>query len=210
MKRIIYFCTLLTVVFTFTNCKSDDEEKVEPELESKASYYFEGTLNGEEISFEESLTYGNGSGTRQSGLEYYAVTSTFTNINGYYTSDTSAKAGGVEVAFIASLKDETTSYNTEMDFQSSLIENRSYEYATELDYHRKIEFYYYDENQVSWSTVEGNQEGSTFEVVELIDNTDGYSVKVFTANFSCTLYNEKGESKKLTNGVFRGRVVSLF
>ena len=65
---------------------------------------------------------------------------------------------------------------------------------------------YYDENGIYWQTETGPQTGSTFKVTELVSNEVGTSLKIFTAKFNCTLYNENGQSMKIQNGVIRGKL----
>lgn len=64
-----------------------------------------------------------------------------------------------------------------------------------------VEIKYHDKKGNIWSTSNGFQAGSFFELTEL--QNDSNSVK-FKALFSCMLYNAEHDSRKLENGVFVG------
>jgi len=66
---------------------------------------------------------------------------------------------------------------------------------------------YIDANGKGWGTEWGSQTGSTFNITELVANTDGTSGKIFKATFGCKLYDENGNSITLTNGVVRGKIL---
>lgn len=66
---------------------------------------------------------------------------------------------------------------------------------------------YYDAAGKTWSTDMGskNQTGSVFTISQIKEESQfgQYSIKVM-ANFNCKLYNDSGEQKTLTNGLFIG------
>lgn len=69
------------------------------------------------------------------------------------------------------------------------------------------------ENGKYWSTDlgTGNQTGSSFTITEFIDNNiDFVSEKIVSASFNCKLYDGLGNSKTVTNGKYRGRVIDIF
>lgn len=70
--------------------------------------------------------------------------------------------------------------------------------------------FFYDTNGIEWSTGLGSadQTGSTFNVTEYIDDVNGIFHKVIKATFSCKLYDGSGNSKTLTDGTFRGRIIT--
>jgi len=68
---------------------------------------------------------------------------------------------------------------------------------------------YTDENGEVWTSSTGSQTGSTFSITELVDDPSGSVKKIFTAKFSCKLYNTiTSASINLVNGEIRGGVVS--
>jgi hypothetical protein len=64
-----------------------------------------------------------------------------------------------------------------------------------------VEVIWRDDNGNAWSTSNGVQGGSVFEISEL--QIESPSVKV-KALISCKLYNSSGDSKTLDNGIFVG------
>jgi len=66
---------------------------------------------------------------------------------------------------------------------------------------------WYDEDGEEWSTSLGSaaQGGSSVSIDEINEVTQLYTYYIVaTISFSCTLYNEAGQSKQLTNGLYRG------
>ena len=67
---------------------------------------------------------------------------------------------------------------------------------------------YIDANGNNWFTEPGSQTGSTFNITELINNTDGTSGKIFKATFGCKFYDINGANPKtVTNAVIRGKIL---
>jgi hypothetical protein len=65
---------------------------------------------------------------------------------------------------------------------------------------------------VTWSSSNGtaDQTGSTFTITNATPNVVfGADVVEVTATFSCTLYDDSGDSKKITNGTFKGTFESF-
>lgn len=68
---------------------------------------------------------------------------------------------------------------------------------------------YIDANGNNWFSELGSQTGNTFNITELITNTDGTSGKIFKATFSCKLYDINGtNSIQVTNATVRGKILS--
>ncbi len=72
-----------------------------------------------------------------------------------------------------------------------------------------VVIFYIDGNGESWASNSGNQPGSSFESVSLTDETrtDVSSEKVWTARFSCMIYNAAGNSIKVENGEVCGPLI---
>ena len=64
-----------------------------------------------------------------------------------------------------------------------------------------VEVIYYDKKFQLWSSSQGNQDQSKFEITELI--SDSVNVK-FKAILNCKLYNSEGKFKILEKGIFVG------
>lgn len=68
---------------------------------------------------------------------------------------------------------------------------------------------YYDENGEFWSSGLGNSKapGNSFQISAVIKNPhDSTSRDIIFGQFSCDLYNKKGEKKKLRGGRFKARI----
>lgn len=64
-----------------------------------------------------------------------------------------------------------------------------------------VEIKYRDPSGILWSTNNGVQNESSFELTELTNNNESV---IFKAHFSCKLYNSEHESKALEKGEFIG------
>lgn len=67
---------------------------------------------------------------------------------------------------------------------------------------------YIDASGDDWDTQSGPQSGSTFSITDLKENNDGTSGKIFTATFSCKLYDGLGNSKQVQDATIRGKILS--
>ena len=64
---------------------------------------------------------------------------------------------------------------------------------------------YYDNSGKVWNSELGAQSGSTFSITEVTDNPLGTSGKIFSASFSCKLYDGLGGSIQISNAKIRGK-----
>lgn len=67
---------------------------------------------------------------------------------------------------------------------------------------------YRDANGTLWRSDfgTGDQTGSTFDVTHIEDHSTFVSQKIAVVHFSCTMYDQNGNSVPLTNGIARGYV----
>ena len=67
---------------------------------------------------------------------------------------------------------------------------------------------WYDDNGDMWTTYygSGDQSGSSIKIDEIAEETgiQGYAIKV-KLSFNCKVYDENGNSKTLTNGIYVGK-----
>jgi len=69
--------------------------------------------------------------------------------------------------------------------------------------------HYVDANGNDWFSETGSQAGNTFNITEVIDNPTGLSAKIFTAKFSCKLYDINGANPiQMNNATIRGKILS--
>jgi hypothetical protein len=78
----------------------------------------------------------------------------------------------------------------------------AYSYATTPELGITISMY---QNGVGWSTNNGSQSGSTFNITDMQEVTAGgsYGVKI-RCTFSCKLYDSLGNVKTITEGIYVG------
>jgi hypothetical protein len=95
---------------------------------------------------------------------------------------------------------------TEETFKNYFLAG-DYLYTTPGSY-EGIDIYWVDKNAKEWhsSSSPGTQTGSNFSITsaEAYHDILGSYVVKFTATFNCTLYDDAGNSIKLTNGKFVG------
>lgn len=218
---------LLAGMLVFTSCKKDKEEETPTPTTPTAPtappvtsnpYYFTAKFNGSKkeagavtnVFNFNAYTNGSGQGTSSGSGNYVTELYTLflTMKDAIYSSTTSPR---FEVGFIdASLVEPTSDGEYE-----AMISTGSYGYGKEdgLSTVEGVYVKYYDHttNKV-WSTNlgTGDQTGSTFNVTNYVDNpnyNNDYILKVFTATFSCKLYDDSGNSITVTEGKVKGRIV---
>lgn len=64
-----------------------------------------------------------------------------------------------------------------------------------------VEIIYHDKKSNQWTTRQGSQDNSSFEITEI--KADSLSIK-FKAIFNCKLFNSEGKEKILENGIYIG------
>ncbi|MBL7700362.1 MAG: hypothetical protein JNK79_19510 [Chitinophagaceae bacterium] len=68
---------------------------------------------------------------------------------------------------------------------------------------------YTDDHGKWWTSELGSQNGSTFTITELIENDEHLYGMIFTANFSCKLYDEEGNFIEVKNATIRGPIYGM-
>ncbi len=209
LKPIIV--TTLLLAAGLTSCKKSTPTPVptantnNPVVVPTSNLYFEATINGTAVSFQDGVSmYGAGggdeSGTEPAGwqevqncLVMKALTTT--NFGGFYIMKTFAnQPAPAEIDSMFSVK--VYPYGK----QSS---------STSVNGIDGARVYYVDNSGVEWATDFGSgiQTGSAFSITENIANTNTYSRRISKAVFNCKLYNAAGQSMTLTNGICRLRTV---
>lgn len=203
--KVIAFVLLLSTIL-FAGCKSSsssDPSPSSPTITSK--YYFTAKINGTQVTYEDGKSlYASGIGENISNnnCSEYATMMNVMSIKsrihvGIFT--TQFDKDSPNTSRLAMYKLGTYKYGITESATDGLTE-------TDGAYVQ-----YYDENGVRWATDLGTgvQTASKFEITEHIANTDGYSQKISTITFTCTLYNASGQSMTLTDGKYRGRTVAM-
>lgn len=203
--------TAIIVVTGISSCKKEESTPTPTPTTTTnppvptSNLYFQATINGTAVSFQDGVGgYGAGGGS-ESGSEPSGwqegqssmVTKAFSTQN----------LGGIHImkAFV---------YEPSITQIESMFAVQSYPYgklspSTNIDGEDGARVFYYDNSGVEWTTDLGtaDQTGSTFSITEHIVNEAGVSHRISKVTFNCTLYNSTGASMILTNGVYRGRTV---
>ncbi|HEX6845499.1 MAG TPA: hypothetical protein VF144_00910 [Chitinophagaceae bacterium] len=209
MKTKLIFLTILFFAI-LSSCQKEASGEIDNNGGNTSTYpyYFIATINGKLIKFEaDDLSSRYGCGTSQpsssigsSDYDIYEGTvlldpleptknSVWVHVLKYFTHDPNqAERNGM-----IKLGDYTYGYS---DVSSATIDGASIDYI--------------DENGITWFSETGTQPStSNFKIVELVDNTDGTSGKIFKATFNCKLYRSDGSSSiQVTNGIVRGKILT--
>lgn len=213
MKKIflpfVFLCLLLS------SCKKDeqtngsstsdnnDEDNNSQEVVDYTNYYFSAKIDNEFVSFSDEEGYfpmaGYSSSTQGETVEEEQFT-TLTKFNN--------TKGSVKVIFIGIHDYYTVTCKSAYE-QTLALGDREYGTFYQEDFNEErtkgVAIQYVDSEGTLWNTQmgSGDQSNSSFKLISVSerpeDRTTGY-YKMFTAEFSCTLYNEKGDSIELKNG----------
>lgn len=201
--RIILPFVFIGLVLT-SACKkddNDDDDNNNPFEVTINSYpQFSGMIDGAEISYNSTNGYGLGFGADQD-------------------IDTNDLTTASYDAYLTPSENDTTplfqvSLGT-LSFQNGTLTNNQFanlfqvgDYPYSIDALNGVEIYWRDQNDTLWSTSFGtaNQVGNVFTLTDKqvepdLQGTGYYAVKA-KMTFNCTLYDNSGNSKALTDGIF--------
>lgn len=192
MKNTLFLVFLFVSFATISGCK-DDAVTPSESYGLNSDPIFTANIDGRIVKFESGKSYigisnssSIGSGAGGSGGSSFSFGSSFSNLS---------ETHGVEISKGTILVPEGGFYDQE-DFKV-FFPTGDVEYA-ENEQGIVISYFY---NEVYYSTELGSQSGSQFTIAgrRLIDNLGEYEVK-FVAGFSCTLYDDEGNSIALADG----------
>lgn len=206
-----YFLKLssLAILFAFlmVSCSDDEDDGPETDPSPTASYYFQATIDGQTVTWEQGKDgffagLGSGGGTF---LETQSSTMTKVDLSG----------GELQAApFVTIEFQETFPATADIDDIAGMYQLGSYNYSLSEDYDLNdgVSIVYSPDGDKIWTSYYGSQAtSSTFEITELIDNANtAESPKIFSAEFKCTLYDEEGNSIELSAGDYRGLALSYY
>lgn len=217
--------SIIFVIIAFAGCQKSDNQLASHHYSVnsvKDSFYFKGQLNGTDILWivpshknDTSFIYQAGASEGYSDLSnecseghcFYLVASTqiYWNVanvrpqmNVAFNMATSSRSREEYLSWFAP---GTKIYQTSVR-QSKITDL--------LDPAKNgLVVFYIDQNGNTWSSNRGNQQGSSFESISLNDEirTDVPSQKVWKARFSCTLYDDYGNTMQLKNAEIYGPVL---
>lgn len=210
MKTKLTFFSILFFTILLSSCQKEISGETNNNNGNNTTYpyYFIATINGKPVKFEaddNSSRYG--CGTSQPSSEI--APSDYDIYEGTVLLDPlepTKNSAWVHILKYFDHEPNSTERNSMIklgdypyglsDVSSSTINGASIDYI--------------DENGVTWFSETALQSStSNFKIVELIDNTDGTSGKIFKATFNCTLNNSDGSKSILvTNGIIRGKILT--
>lgn len=198
----------------FWGCKKDN---VNPHVITE-DYYYQFVLDGDTTTYQETVNdYGNivgdfFGGEVVNGWEYAPFTCLASAEAVANPNPQTLTASGA-VAIVSMPGGEIT---TSAGYQS-LVQTGSLPYGLlsrdPSDSARAGAFVsVYDADGVEWNTNNGPQDGSeSFVVTDYISQADESrfpaTERIFAASFACKVYNADGDSKRLTGGRVRGRLI---
>ena len=206
MKRNLLSILSIPILLFFISCQKEDDG-TGGGGGSSFPYYFIGTINGATVKYEAddlSSVYGCGTSQPENSLG-------FTDFDIYegtvLMNPVDPSKNVIRVHILKYFNhDPSNAERTAMiaigaypfgfgDVSSSTVNGATIDYT--------------DANGNSWFSETGSQAGSTFNITELVANTNGTSGKIFKATFSCKLYNAGGTSSiTVTNATIRGKILS--
>lgn len=203
VKSLFLFCL---AVLTLNGCKEKDKEIDAKPVTSNASFYFSAKINGQsflvedgENGFISSAAVTRAGVSDEEGTESQSsvlITSTLDKWTGFTLVKNFARLPGECSGIEAMFRTGSYAYGRMEDSPNTAA----------LD---GVVVFYTDANDKFWSSDlgTGNQTGSTFEIIEHVANTDGFSQKISKAKFNCKVYDGLGNSQTLTEGLIRNRSV---
>ena len=198
-KTSINASLFFLLVSLIVSCKKNTEDI----LTSNSPFYFVGKVKGQAVRFEADET----------STHYKCDVTGFTDAFGsnydiyegtMLNDQTTANKNQIQVMLVKYFN-HYPNYQTEV---TTMFQPGDYAYGFGNVNSSTINgavVYYIDANGTSWYT-EGPQDGSTFKVTEVVNNSAGTSVKIFTAKFSCKLYNGTAAVLEIKDATIKGKV----
>ena len=193
MKKLEFFIFLLLFYFLTISFHSNIEHKdTIPTLSDTSQFFAE--IDGKEISFID------GTGRVRNGSNIFKNIKKVPDTSNAIFQSYFYKypAGQADISINIGTIHFVGNKIKNVDF-INFIKNGFYTFSLLAE--NGVEISYIDKKLTKWSTSQGNQDQSTFEITEL--RNDSINLK-FKAVFNCTLYNSEGNSKKLEKGTFIG------
>jgi hypothetical protein len=195
-----------------------DDEPVNPNVITK-DYYFQAVLDGDTVTYQESVDeytniVGDFYGAQSAnGLFYCPFTCIAKNTAATNPVPSElAKSGALGIiAPSASVANTVATY-------AALVQTGTYQVGrlprdTSQTGISGFFVSVFDKDGVEWNTNNGPLGTGTCAVTEYstyVDNTRiPATQRLFAATFNCTVYNAGGQSKALTGGKVRGRMIKL-
>lgn len=194
---------------TAFSCKDDDDSSSNPKatpINEQRTEFFLGSFSADldETNFKMVAT-----STNNVGIGIGAIGETNTSVSPFvtkitYNSSLSSSLSGERAGIlVGSITYSGSNLPSKSEFLA-LFSTGSKNYDQNLNDGVEV---YVVIDQVTWSSSYGtaDQSGSTFNIISAKESEDfmNYYFEI-EASFSCTLYDDSGNSKLLTNGKFKG------
>jgi hypothetical protein len=196
ISAVLLLCSIML------GCDEDDPSAEEIPSGIESQFYFTGEINGQEITLEEGKNgIANGAGSLSgTNVDFCAEEQSMTLLNPFETAE------GIEVVILKNFV-ECVSECTQI---LEMFEERTYQYgkspiSSDEEGIEGVIVNYQDADGVYWTTNFNDQTNSSFEISEIKDNDEFWSERITKSHFSCTLYNEDGDSIELINGILVSR-----
>lgn len=204
-KQILTLIAFTLMAVGISSCKKKDTTPTNNNNTGApaitGTYYFQAKIDGVWVTWQEdNINWGSGMGTNTSGgggtfdIEEYGYVEDF-------PGDNSGGIGIVKTGVI-----DPSDYPTRNSLFTVGAKTFGKYNATPKVPGATVT---YVTNGVVWSSEKGaDQTGSAFSITAFVDNTiDIGSTKIVSATFNCKLYDNLGNTKTLTNGRFKGRII---
>ena len=204
MKNLLI--PILLTLLIFGACSKDEDETTNSSNATEAAlFYFYGTFDdGTEISFEvgeSSFTSTAGYSSSSDGSQTH-VEQSFLITN---SSQTSTAGASLSQSFNAN-EENCSNYGL-------MFNEQNYGYG-HIDYYTEgASVFYIDANGKYWTSYQGGgaQPGGSFKITSHRNGNYRSGFNAITeAEFECTLYDQLGNWKKLTNGRIRSYSVQCY
>lgn len=218
MNRTLNSLTFLAVIcalFAFS-CKDDDGPDNPNEIVS--DYYFQAVIDGDTFTYQEGISnygqiVGDFWGGRILGGNYqYAPFTCVASAEAVANPGPSTLASSGAVAIMSVTTDSRDTYAEYSVLPTTGPKDIGLLARTTLDSAAAGGYVsWFDANGTEWNTNGGVQNNASFVVTDLVNFEDNSrspaTHKIIAAEFSCTLYDGNGNSKTLTGGRVRGRLI---
>ena len=209
---LLAICLLSTILVL--SCK--DDAPINPNVITK-EYYLQAVLDGDTVTYQEGVDeYTNivGDFWGQRAANGYAY-SPFTCIANNVAATnpvpaTLAKSGAVGIVSVTASPANTLALYSALIATGTLPIGKLPRDTTQTAVAGAF-ISFFDKDGVEWNTNNGPLGTGSLVITEydnFVDNTRiPATQKIITAGFNCTVYNAAGQSKALTGGKVRGRII---
>ncbi len=199
INKFIALALMAVASLGLGSCEEDDAPKGTFEPGIKADYYFEGSLNGSQLSLPE----GESNYISTTGASKVAATNGCWQTQDIVLRKETSDKNSIKVSFIKKF----TNCPTQCTDLESMLQAGKHPFGkvatSGTDAVEGVVVTFVDAEGTVWRSDKGSakQQGSVFMVNSFGDNTkDSQSAKVIEANFNCNLYDGTGRQIMLSNG----------